>query len=150
MLSMKTLSFLAALIVLSYAAALSQPQTIVGVQTGGWHFADSQMKNTSDQFEITYQVTGDTVIRTKVYDRKKDQTIPDHTEYIILSHLESHSMKVLSSKSGTPQKGMFPPVVRAVGQPGTDAVEILVIGADFIQSVKSTSDYFVISRFRRK
>jgi hypothetical protein len=33
-------------------------------------------------------------------------------------------------------------VVRAIGQPGLDAVEILAIGDTFIQSVKSTSDYF--------
>ena len=39
--------------------------------------------------------------------------------------------------------------MRAVGFPGTDAFEILVIGKDFIQHVKSTSTYFVISRSRQ-
>lgn len=54
--------------------------------------------------------------------------------------------------SSDPNKGLSlggKPIIRAIGQPGTDAVEILMIGETFIQSVKSTSDYFVISRLKR-
>jgi hypothetical protein len=39
-------------------------------------------------------------------------------------------------------------VTRAIGFPGADAIEILAIDKNYIQAVKSTSNYFSISRFR--
>jgi hypothetical protein len=39
-------------------------------------------------------------------------------------------------------------VERAIGFPGADAIEILAIDKNYIQAVKSTSNYFSISRFK--
>ena len=107
----------------------------------GYFYADGEIKRTKGQFEITYYVEGDTVTRTRVYDLDKKQVIPDDTVYQIQRQLVSDPSKGLSL-SGKP-------IIRAIGQPGSDGVEILVIGETFIQSVKSTADYFVISRQKR-
>lgn len=116
-------------------------ETITAQEVEGYFYADGEMKRTGPQFEITYYVEGDTVTRTRVYDLNKKEVIPDNTVYQIQRQLVSDPSKGLSL-SGKP-------VIRAIGQPGTNAVEILVIGETFIQSVKSTSDYFVISRLKR-
>ena len=70
----------------------------------------------------------------------KFQSLSPEVQEIVLSRNLIERMR---------QRILLPPVIRAVGQPGSDAIEILVIGQDFIQSCKSTSDYFVISRFKR-
>lgn len=67
--------------------------------------------------------------------------MPDGTVYQIQRQLVSDPSKGLSL-TGTP-------IIRAIGQPGTDAIEILVIGETYIQIVKSTADYFVVSRQKR-
>ena len=84
---------------------------------------------------------GNTITRTRVYDVKKKKIIPDNTVYTIQRQL-------MSDPENRSQK-LSVPVIRAIGQPGLDAIEILVIGEKFIQSVKSTMDYFVISRYKR-
>ena len=99
------------------------------------------MKHSKAAFEITYYMEGNTVTRTRVYDISKKEVIPDDTVYQIQRQLSSDP-----SKGGL---SLGPPVIRAIGQPGLDAIEILTIGDTFIQSVKSTSDYFVISRQKR-
>jgi hypothetical protein len=116
-------------------------QTITAVETESYFYADGDMKPSKGQFEITYFLEGDKVTRTRVYDVIKKEVIPDDTVYLIMRHLASDPTM---NKSG-----VLPSVIRAVGQPGTDAVELLVIGETFIQSTKSTSDYFVISRLKR-
>jgi len=120
-------------------------ETIIGQEVEGYFYADGLMKQSKGQFENTYYLEGDTVTRTRVYDLIKKEVIPDDTVYRIQRQLWSDPTKpdsLLSTADGTP-------VIRAVGQPGFDAIEILVIGETFIQSVKSTADYFVISRYKR-
>ena len=116
-------------------------ETITAQELEGYFYADGEMKHSKGQFEITFYIEGNTVTRTRVYDISKKQVIPDDTVYQIQRQLLSDPTKGLSL-SGTP-------VIRAIGQPGFDAVEILMIGETFIQSVKSTSDYFAISRLKR-
>ena len=77
-----------------------------------------------------------------MYDLNKNEAYPDNTIYQIQRQLISDPTQGLSL-SGKP-------IIRAIGQPGQDAIEILMIGDTFIQAVKSTSDYFVISRLKRK
>ena len=72
------------------------------------------------------------------------EVIPDDTVYRIQRQLWSDPTHPLSNHSLSGK-----PVIRAIGQPGMDAIEILVIGETFIQSVKSTDYYFVISRYKR-
>lgn len=130
--------------------ALSAPaQTIVGIETESYFYADGEMKKSPGQFEITYQGEGDVVTRVRVYDRKRKEVIPDDTVYRIQRTLDSDPQHLPPLSKAPARRQLFPSVVRAIGQPGSDAVELLVIGQDFIQSCKSTSDYFVISRFKR-
>lgn len=122
------------------SAAVEPTQTITGIETEGYFYADGKMKRGPGVFESTYVVSGDSITRTKVYDTKKKEVVPDNTVY--------HIQGPFNSDPGRPDYGM-PKVIRAIGRPGTDAMEILVIGDDYIQSCKSTSDYFVISRMKR-
>ncbi len=116
-------------------------ETITAQEVEGYFYADGEMKRSKGQFEITYYVEGNAVTRTRVYDLNKKQVRPDDTVYAIQRQLWSDPTKGLSL-SGKP-------IIRAIGQPGADAIEILMIGEAFIQSVNSTSDHFVISRQKR-
>jgi hypothetical protein len=128
----------------SYVAFVSQSvfagETITAQEVEGYFYADGEMKRSKGQFENTYYIDGDAITRTRVYDRNRKEVIPDNTVYQIQRQLSS------DPSSG---RELEPVVIRAIGQPGADAVEILMVGETFIQAVKSTSDYFVISRMRR-
>lgn len=116
-------------------------ETITVQEVEGYLYADGELKPSKGQFKITYYFEGNTVTRMRVYDFNKKPVIPDDTIYHIQRQLVSD-----------PSKGMAligRPSIRAIGQPGTDAVEILMMGETFIQSVRSTADYFVISRQKR-
>ena len=119
-------------------------ETIYAEEVESYFYADGEMKRGDGQFEITYYVDGDTVTRTRVYDTKQKKVIPDDTVYQIQRQLSSDPTYVVNGRVI-----LGKPVIRAVGQPGADAIEILVIGETFIQSVKSTSNYLVISRLKR-
>src|SRR5881397_2390602 len=99
-------------------------ETITAQEVEGYFYADGEMKRSKGQFEITYYIEGNTVTRTRVYDLNKRQVIPDDTVYTILRQLLSDPSKGVSRSEK--------PIIRAVGQPGLDAVEILVIGDTFI------------------
>lgn len=118
-------------------------QTISTREMQGFFYADGKMEKSDPQFEITYFIEGDKITRTRVYDFKNKKVIPDNTAYQILRHLSSdpsapihEADKALGGKD----------VLRAIGEPGMDAVETLVITKDAVASYKSTSDYMVISR----
>jgi hypothetical protein len=117
-------------------------ETITAQEVEEYLYADGDMKPSKGQFEITYYIEGNTVTRTRVYDLNKKEVIPDDTVYQIQRQLWSDPSKGLSL-------GGRQPIIRAIGQPGLDAVEILTIGDTFIQSVRSSLDYFVISRLKR-
>jgi len=133
-------AFLALVVFLACKVALAG-ETITAQEVEGYFYADGDMKQSKGQFEITYYIEGNTITRTRVYDLTKKQVIPDDTVYHIQRQLLSDPSMGLSLRGK--------PVIRAIGQPGLDAVEILMIGETFIQSVRSTSDYFVISRQKR-
>lgn len=135
---------LATLLLLVYRVAWAG-ETIIGHEVEGYFYNDGEMKQSKGQFEITYYLEGDTVTRTRVYDLIKKEVIPDDTVYRIQRQLWSDPTKGTSSYSFSGHEA----VIRAIGQPGLDAIEILVIGETFIQSVKSTATYFVISRYKR-
>jgi hypothetical protein len=116
-------------------------ETITAKEVEGYFYADGEMKHSKGQFENTYYLEGDTITRTMVYDLNRKVIIPDNTVYQIQRQLSS------DPSNGLPSLGS--PVIRAIGQPGADAVEILMIGETYIQTVKSTSDYFVIGRLKR-
>jgi hypothetical protein len=84
---------------------------------------------------------GDTVTRIKVLDLKYNEIHYDKTAFHVERKLRSDPSKGLATKG----KG----VVRAIGLCGIDGVEILSITEEFMVSVKSTSDFFEISRSKR-
>ena len=136
---MSRLAFLSTLTMFLTCSVVWAGETINAREVDGYFYADGEMKHSKGQFEITYYLDGDTITRTRVYDLNRKEVIPDNTIYQIQRQLSSD-----------PSKGnLEPPVMRAIGQPGYDAMEILMIGETYIQSVKSTSDYFVISRLKR-
>lgn len=103
-------------------------------------YADGKIECSEGQFTSTYHFEGDTITRTNVFSVKKNEAIADDTKYKVIADLDS-------DPRNNPT-GPFPQVVRAIGFPGSDAVEILSIDSTNMQSVKSTSNYFVISRFK--
>ena len=113
---------------------------ITATEVQNCFYADGKMECKKGEFRNTYSQNGDKILRTSVFNLKKKKTIPDDTEYTIMTNLASDP----KNNDGA----LFPKVIRAIGSPGTDAVEILVIEDKYIQSVKSTSNYMVISRFR--
>lgn len=120
-------------------SAVMAGETITALEVEGYFYSDGKMKRSEGQFENTYYLDGDTITRTRVYDRNRKEVIPDNTVYRIQRQLSSD-----------PSRGLYPnPVIRAIGQPGADAVEIITIGDTYVQAVKSTSDYFVIQRYKR-
>jgi len=128
-------------LLLGYYNPVIAGETITAREIEGFFYADGKMKRYEGQFEITYYIEGKTITRTRVYDYRKNKIIPDDTIYYIQDQLTSHP--------GNKKDELGPVVIRAIGQPGVDAIEILAVGENYIQCVKSTSDYFVISRSRR-
>ena len=136
-------AFLIVLLMLLACRTAFAGETITAQEVEGYFYADGEMKPSKGQFEITYYIEGNTVTRTRLYDLNKKEVLPDDTVYQIQRQLWSDPSKGFVLGVGEQ------PNIRAIGQPGLDAVEILMIGDTFIQSVKSTSDYFVISRLKR-
>ena len=114
-------------------------EVITATEVQSCFYADGKMKCSKGGFLSTYYRDGDKIVRTNVFNVKKKESIPDNTVYSVIGGLVSDPRH----NDGK----VRPQVVRAIGFPGSDAVEIISIGKDFIQAVKSTSDYFVISRF---
>jgi hypothetical protein len=74
-------------------------------------------------------------------DLKNNEVNYDKTTFHIDRKLRSDPTKGTASQRK--------PVVRAVGRPGIDGVEILSITDQFMVSVRSTSDFIEISSSRR-
>ncbi|MBM4273899.1 MAG: hypothetical protein FJ134_05480 [Deltaproteobacteria bacterium] len=124
------------------SAALICGEVIVANEIESFMYADGEMKRSTGNFEITYSYEGDKIIRKKILNIKTNELITDNTIYHIKRNMVSD-----------PQTGFNPfgrRAIRAIGNPGTDSIEILTIfpekGALYIQSVRSTMDYFIISR----
>ena len=115
-------------------------EVLVATEVESCFYADGKMECSQGEFKNTYYRDGDKIVRTNVFNFKKKQSLTDDTTYKVIAELISDPR----NNSG----GLFPQVIRAIGFPGTDAVEILAIDKTYIQAVKSTSNYFVISRFR--
>ena len=115
-------------------------EVITATEIESYFYADGKMECSKGNFRNTYYRDGDKIIRTNVFNMKKKESLSDDTVYVVISDL--------SSDPRHNDGKVLPQVVRAMGFPGADAVEILSIGKDFIQAVKSTSEYFVICRFK--
>jgi hypothetical protein len=136
---MKILCLLLGFIIFLPHFALSG-EVITAKEVQNCFYADGKMQCGDGEFKNTYYREGDKIIRTNVFNFKKKESLSDNTVYKIMSELASDPR----NNSGA----LFPQVTRAIGFPGTDAVEIISIDKEFIQAVKSTSNYFSISRFK--
>jgi hypothetical protein len=116
-------------------------QTIYAKETKGVFYQNGKIKQTEGQFENTYLLEDNKIIRTLVFNKNTKETISDNTIYTIHRGLSSDPTKNMPGHKY---------IIRALGQPGTDAIEILVINFDKnqMESIKSTSDYFVISHYQ--
>ena len=79
--------------------------------------------------------------RTRVYDFLNKKITPDETVYHVEHQLLSHPTNA--------DRYILRPVIRAVGQPSADSLELLVIEDDFVEALTSNADELVISRSRR-
>jgi hypothetical protein len=145
---MRKITLLVALaIILVYSVAFADWEKIIAQEIDGYIFnlsGDGKMVPYKPQFEITYYIIGDEVRRVGVYDIKTKEIIPDNTVYKIQRQLWSDPTKKLST-----QADLNNPNIRAIGQPGTDSIEILTIGEEFVLSVRSTGNHLTISKLKR-
>jgi hypothetical protein len=134
----KDIFVLLMLILLSIPAFCGE--TIYARETNGFFYQNGKIKQSEGQFENTYLLEDNKITRTRVFNVKTNEIVPDNTIYTIHRGLWSDPKINLSAKN---------PIIRALGQPGTDAIEILVIDLTGSQmhSIKSTADYFVISHY---
>jgi len=137
---MKALTCFSLTFVLLWSSLAMAGEVIVAKEIEDCFYVDGKMKCSEGEFKNTYYRDGDKIIRTNVFNVKKKESISDDTTYKVISELASDP----KNNSGA----LFPRVTRAIGFPGSDAVEVLAIDKEYIQSVKSTSNYFVISRFK--
>jgi hypothetical protein len=115
-------------------------EVITATEVQNCFYADGKMKCSNGEFKNTYYRDGDKIVRTNVFNFRKRESLSDDTVYKVIGELFSDPR----NNSGA----LFPQVTRAVGFPGGDAIEVIAIDKYFIQAVKSTSNYFSISRFK--
>ena len=121
----------------------AEAATIVAHEEDKVIFREGRMDHSEGQFENTYylDLDKDILTRTRVYDYQAKKITPDETVYQIQKQLRSHPDKSA--------RFSVTPSIRAFGQPADDAVEIIVIKDDYVQSVVSTGDEIIISRAKR-
>jgi hypothetical protein len=132
-------SFVILLTILISPNIASAGEIITALEIQSCFYKDGKMDCSKGEFKITYYRDGDKIVRTNVFNFKKKESISDNTVYRVIGDL-------FSDPRNNP--GHLPQVTRALGFPGMDAMEILAIEKGYMQAVKSTSNYFVISRFK--
>ncbi len=137
---MKQLTIPLFVIILLRSSFVLAGEVITATEVQNCFYADGKMKCSEGEFKNTYYRDGDKIVRTNVFNFRKKQSLSDDTIYKVIGELFSDPR----NNSGA----LFPQVTRAIGFPGADAVEVLAIDKNYIQAVKSTSNYFSISRFK--
>lgn len=126
-----------------FFAVSAEAGTVVSHESDKYFFKLGKMSRYDGQFENTYEVDLEKgiVTRTRLYNFLEKRITPDGTVYQI--------EKDLLSTPGKHNRYVLPPVVRAVGKPDADSVEILVIEEAAVTTARSTSNELVISRGQR-
>jgi hypothetical protein len=137
---MKKVIIFSLFLTFSFTAAAYCGETITAKEIDCFIYAGGKIEKLKENLETTFYIEGDRITKTRVYNVKKRTVIPDKTVYKIQKQLPPD----LLSK-GFKHKG---PTIRAVGEPGVNETEILVIDENHVQTVKSAMDYFVISRYK--
>ena len=127
----------------------AQAETIVAREVPGWFYADGVMRQEKPTFECVYEIDGSDLVRRAVRNLSTGKTEVEDTRYSLLTDVTSFNLEALRFRKLAPSERRRAPVVRAIGRPGTDAVEIVFVGPDWIQTVKTVRDYMVIQRYVR-
>lgn len=123
--------------------------TIIAHEVPGWFYADGKMDASKPTFEYVFELQDSVLVRRSVRNTQTGKTSVDDTPYHLMTNLTSFDREALQYRKLSPSTRRRAPVVRAIGRPGTDAIEILFVGPDWVQSVKTVRDYMVIQRFER-
>jgi hypothetical protein len=94
-------------------------------------------KNTV-QYEFHYDVDEENkvVYRKEVNNFRTGQETEDSTTYSIIEN----SIDIYSGEK----------MIKAVGKPALDSLELIVIGKNFVLSCRSTADYFIVTDMQRE
>ena len=117
--------------------------TLVTHETEKYFYKNGRMEKYDGQFENTYfmDLVNNKLVRTRIYDYQTKKITPDETVYQIQKQLNSHP--------STSARYSLQPLIRAVGQPDGDSVELLTIEDDYVHSAVSTPTQLVLSRAKR-
>jgi hypothetical protein len=126
------------------AAGLCATTTIVSHETEKWFYKEGKMERFEGQYENTYflDLSKDTLVRTRIYDYQTKLITPDDTKYKIQKQLDSHPTN--AARFARPEA-----MIRAFGQPSSDAVEVIVIRDGSVESALSTPGQLVVSSAKR-
>lgn len=124
-------------------ASAAAARTVVSHEEEKYFYEGGRMQRFEGQFEHTYHLDPERgiVTRTRLYDYRTKRITPDDTVYAI--------QKELRSDPSQSQRYALAPVVRAVGRPDEDHVEVLTINDREVVSAVAAPGRLVVSRARR-
>ncbi len=123
------------------SAQRKSSNTIVADEIESYLFTKNESKRFEGQYQVTYYLDGDTVVKERILDHKSSEIKADNTVFQI--------QRQLVSDPTNPSPWSSARVIRAVGQTTSDEMEILSITDDFVISAKSSRDQMLVSRARR-
>jgi len=138
-----------ALLLFSSLAGSARAQTIVAETEATWMFADGKVVPDNSGYTVTYEIVGDLVTRTRLVENGTGEVTQDDTIYSVVDDLLSHDLEALAFDPEPCGDPFACPVIRAVGSPAADAVEILIIGQSFVRSVRSSGDGVILVEMKR-
>ena len=114
-------------------------QTIVAHETERTYFEDGNVTKYDGQFENTYylDLEKNQLVRTRIYDYQRKKIVPDQTVYYIQRNLNSHP-------ANAGRYGLLP-VVRGIGKPDADTVEIVSISEQAVDTATSSANRIVVA-----
>ena len=115
-------------------------QTIVAHETERTYFEDGNATKYDGQYENTYylDLEKNQLVRTRIFDYQRKKIVPDQTVYYIQRNLNSHP-------TNAGRFGLLP-VIRGVGKPDADSVEIVTIEDQTVKTATATANRIVVSR----
>lgn len=125
------------------SAAPAYAVTIETHETERYFFKDGKYTRFDGQFEHSYffDAKKNMLIRTRTYDYQSKRVTSENTAFYVQRTLNSHP-------TNADNFGLLP-VVRAVGRPDPDTLEILMIEDETVQSAISTGTSLIVSRSKR-
>ncbi len=113
--------------------------TLVTHENRRFFYKDGIMTKYDGQYEVTffYDIQKNVLIRTRVFDYQRQVVKPDNTVYHIQKSLESHPTNALKFAQN--------PVIRAIGKPDNNTIEVVSIAGDSVVTMTSIGDTVIVS-----